>query len=166
MVNTVEHNGYKDFDSFRDSFYYNLSNSRRVAVICDLDGTLCDFKERDTRGPFDFKKCIYDDINLDVWAMLAAFKLAKCRIILVSGRDEIARRETEMWLAYNNVKYNELFMRPQGSFDKDTDIKKAIYKKHIRNYYHVIGVIDDRKQVVDMWRELGLTCLQVADGDF
>jgi len=27
-------------------------------------------------------------------------------------------------------------------------------------------VIDDRKQVVDMWRELGLVCLQVDKGEF
>ena len=27
-------------------------------------------------------------------------------------------------------------------------------------------VLDDRNQVVKMWRENGLTCLQVAEGDF
>jgi hypothetical protein len=27
-------------------------------------------------------------------------------------------------------------------------------------------VLDDRDQVVTMWRGLGLTCLQVAPGDF
>ena len=32
--------------------------------------------------------------------------------------------------------------------------------------YSASIVLDDRKQVVDMWRSLGLTCLQVADGDF
>ena len=28
------------------------------------------------------------------------------------------------------------------------------------------GVFDDRVQVVQMWRALGLTVFQVADGDF
>ena len=33
--------------------------------------------------------------------------------------------------------------------------------------YDVAGVLDDRDQVVKMWRnELGLTCLQVAEGNF
>jgi len=27
-------------------------------------------------------------------------------------------------------------------------------------------VFDDRQQVVDMWRQNGLTCFQVADGNF
>ena len=30
----------------------------------------------------------------------------------------------------------------------------------------VFAVFDDRQQVVDMWRSNGLTCFQVADGDF
>ena len=30
----------------------------------------------------------------------------------------------------------------------------------------ILFVLDDRSQVVKMWRELGLTCLQVADGNF
>ena len=32
--------------------------------------------------------------------------------------------------------------------------------------YNVKFVLDDRNRVVEMWRSLGLTCLQVADGDF
>ena len=31
---------------------------------------------------------------------------------------------------------------------------------------NVAMVFDDRQQVVDMWRDNGLTCFQVADGDF
>ena len=30
----------------------------------------------------------------------------------------------------------------------------------------VFAVFDDRNQVVDMWRSNGLTCFQVAKGDF
>ena len=30
----------------------------------------------------------------------------------------------------------------------------------------IFAVFDDRNQVVDMWRQNGLTCFQVADGDF
>ena len=32
--------------------------------------------------------------------------------------------------------------------------------------YNVHFVLDDRQQVVDMWRSLGLTVFQVAEGDF
>jgi hypothetical protein len=30
----------------------------------------------------------------------------------------------------------------------------------------VFMTVDDRQKVVDMWRDLGLTCFQVAPGDF
>ena len=31
---------------------------------------------------------------------------------------------------------------------------------------NIVGVFDDRQKVVDMWRKNGLTCFQVADGNF
>lgn len=37
---------------------------------------------------------------------------------------------------------------------------------HIRDRYDVRVVLDDRDSVVKMWRSLGLTCLQVALGEF
>ena len=36
----------------------------------------------------------------------------------------------------------------------------------IRDRWRVVGVFDDRQQVVRMWRALGLTVFQVAEGDF
>ena len=57
-------------------------------------------------------------------------------------------------------------MRPEGNNEKDSIIKKRIYEDHIKGKFNVEFVLDDRNQVVEMWRELGLTCLQVAEGDF
>ena len=41
----------------------------------------------------------------------------------------------------------------------------AIYN-HINGKYNVLGVFDDRDQVVSVWRSLGLTCFQVNWGNF
>lgn len=41
-----------------------------------------------------------------------------------------------------------------------------MFEEHIRNKFCVEYVLDDRNQVVDMWRNMGLTCLQVAEGGF
>ena len=61
----------------------------------------------------------------------------------------------------------ELFMRPQGDSSKDATIKYELFEKHILGRYYVELVVDDRQQVVDMWRrQLGLTCVQVDYGDF
>jgi hypothetical protein len=58
-------------------------------------------------------------------------------------------------------------MRAEKDNRKDSIIKRELFDKHIRDKYHVDFVLDDRDQVVRMWRrELGLTCLQVNYGNF
>jgi phosphoserine phosphatase len=56
-------------------------------------------------------------------------------------------------------------LHSQGLLYKpDNDLKQGwldTIKKH-----RVAMVFDDRQQVVDMWRQNGLTVFQVADGDF
>jgi len=48
-----------------------------------------------------------------------------------------------------------------------TAVDKEIYKAKIEPNYDVYLVLDDRNQVVDMWRkELQLPCFQVWYGDF
>jgi len=48
----------------------------------------------------------------------------------------------------------------------DRIIKEEIYREKIAPVYNALFVLDDRDRVVAMWRDLGLTCLQVANGDF
>lgn len=57
-------------------------------------------------------------------------------------------------------------MRPEGNNEKDSIIKRRMFDEYIRGKYYVDFVLDDRNQVVEMWRNMGLTCLQVAEGDF
>jgi len=57
-------------------------------------------------------------------------------------------------------------MRKTGDSRKDSIVKREIFEEHIKGKYRIQFVLDDRNQVVEMWRQLGLTCLQVAEGDF
>jgi hypothetical protein len=58
-------------------------------------------------------------------------------------------------------------MRPEGDNRKDSIVKRELFDTHVRNKFYIDFVLDDRDQVVDMWRnDLGLTCLQVDWGDF
>jgi adenylate cyclase class IV len=57
-------------------------------------------------------------------------------------------------------------MRKTGDNRPDNIVKKEIFDSNIKNNYYIEFVLDDRNKVVKMWRELGLTCLQVADGNF
>ena len=85
------------------------------------------------------------------------------KIILLSGRQEKDREVTEAWLEENRIPYNVLFMRPTNDGRKDSIVKEEIYRREIEGHYNVRFVLDDRQQVVDMWRSLGLKCFQVAE---
>ena len=56
-------------------------------------------------------------------------------------------------------------MREMDDVRSDADVKRDLFIKHI-DEEKVWLVIEDRDQCVDMWRGLGLTCLQVAPGDY
>jgi hypothetical protein len=88
------------------------------------------------------------------------------RIFVVSGRDEAARQKTEEWLEFYGLKYEKLLMRKAGDFRKDNIVKEEIYNHYIKGKYNVTVIYDDRQQVVDMWRSLGMKVFQVEKADF
>jgi hypothetical protein len=58
-------------------------------------------------------------------------------------------------------------MRRTGDRRKDSVVKRQMYERTVAGKYDVLFVLDDRNQVVDMWRkELNLACFQVDYGDF
>lgn len=137
---------------------------RQTVVICDIDGTLA---EKGSRNAYDWGKVYNDKPILKIVNLLQLLKeRLRVGVVLVSGRDEVCKDVTLLWLSKNNIDFDCLFMRPKGDNRPDTVIKREIFDNHIRDKYNVLCVLDDRNKVVKMWRELGLTCLQVAEGDF
>lgn len=86
-------------------------------------------------------------------------------IILVSGREELYRQQTEDWLYNNRIDYDTLYMRQSGDRRKDDVVKKEIYENQIRGKYNILFVLDDRPRVCRMWYQLGLTVLKIGDPD-
>jgi predicted kinase len=133
-------------------------------VLVDIDGTVA---LMNGRGPYDWDRVGEDAPNHAVIAAVRAMHAAGHAIVFCSGRDEVCRAETQAWLdLYVDVPYEGLFMRPAGDSRKDAIVKREIFDEEIRDRWRVIGVFDDRQQVVRMWRALGLTVFQVAEGDF
>ena len=92
---------------------------------------------------------------------------AEFTIILCTGRREDNRSDTVQWLNNFNIDFDHLFMRSTNDRRPDYIVKHEIYKTFIEpNYLPVVAVYEDRTQVVEMWRDLGLTCLQVQKGDY
>jgi predicted kinase len=137
-----------------------------VAWLVDIDGTLALMgTAAGARTPFEWHRVGEDAPNPAVVDLVRALS-AGAAIVVMSGRDESCRPQTEKWLAGNDVPCSGLFMRPAGDSRKDAIVKRELFDQHVARRWAVRGVIDDRRQVVEMWRAMGLMCAQVAPGDF
>lgn len=133
-----------------------------AAIICDIDGTIAIKGDRDI---YDGSKVHLDSVNEPVMSILKKMYTDNV-IIMVSGRDGQYEDATRRWLIENGVPHDFLFMRKPGDRRKDSIVKEEIFDNEIRGSFFVRFVLDDRNQVVDMWRRIGLPCFQVNPGDF
>jgi predicted kinase len=131
-------------------------------IIVDMDGTLALLNGR---NPYDASRCESDLPNQPVLDTVHKWQ-SSLNIIVASGRTDNYQPQTERWLQKYGVNYTNIYMRKTGDQRKDSIIKEEIYRQNIEGKYNIRFVLDDRQQVVDMWRSLGLTVFQVAEGDF
>jgi predicted kinase len=134
------------------------------ALICDLDGTLA--LNDGHRSHYDASKSDEDDVNFPVEELLHAFSKQGYQIIYLTGREEIHREPSQKFLDKWGMPEGPLYMRPKGDTRKDWLVKLEIFDREIRDKFQVVFCLEDRSRVVQMWREIGLTCLQVGEGDF
>ena len=133
------------------------------AIIVDIDGTLA---HKGDRNAYDYKNVYKDKCDEVISELTNQLYRLNYRIIILSGREDSCRDLTKQWLSDNIIHYHDLYMRKSKDIRKDAVVKKEIYDQQIKDYYSVLCVFDDRNQVVEMWREIGLKCLQVQEGDF
>lgn len=139
------------------------SEEKQNCFIFDMDGTLA---KMNGRSPYDYSKVDTDIPNYNIAMIARILSTTGLPILVVSGRSDECREDTIEWLENNSIPFNGLAMRKAGDNRDDTIVKKEIYDTLIEPYYNVIAVFDDRNRVVDMWRSLGLTTLQVDYGFF
>jgi len=143
---------------------YRPEQHHPAAIIVDIDGTLAHMNGK--RGPFDWKNVGLDDIDDKVARLVDREWALGIKILVMSGRDSVCRKETEAWLDENSIHYDGVFMRPEGDMRPDNIVKKELFDTYVKNRYCIEYVLDDRDQVVRMWRAMGLKVFQVEDGDF
>lgn len=147
---------------------YNPDYRLPRAIICDLDGTLA--LHNGNRSPYDYAKVGDDTLNTPIAEVVRAYAGYKgFTIIYLSGREDSCRDLTEQWLQKHHMPCDPphiLLMRQSKDHRKDYIVKQEIFDRYIRDHYFVRFALDDRDQVVKMWRDMGLTCLQVNYGNF
>lgn len=142
----------------------------RWLFIFDLDGTLADMQHRVGLIPnWDefFAACVRDSPIENVIITMEKLKESGAEIWVWSGRNDSVREETEEWMQ-NYLGYTlPLKMRPTKDHRPDEELKEK-WLSELSQYDRgrLVGVFDDRDRVVAMWRRNGITCFQVAPGNF
>lgn len=158
---------FEDRPKLREHYVDPVTNyipGLEEVILCDLDGTLAHMNGK--RGPFEWDRTDIDDLDHIVAKSIKDHMTLGHKIIFMSGRSEEGRVPTEQWLEFYGFKYHTLLMRKKLDNRKDNQIKAELYNEHIKGKYNVRHVYDDRQQVVDMWRSLGIKVYQVEKGDF
>ena len=145
-------------------------------VIVDLDGTLADATHRTKRDKegklnwavFKAPHRIADDKLHDVVGEVVKLLRTKWPIIYVSGRNDDCYDVTKKWLQKHDLWQAPelLVMRRTGDSRHDYEVKKEILDQLIAEDWKPVLSLDDRTNVVKMWRDNGIPCFQVAEGDF
>ena len=153
-------------------------------VIFDVDGTIANIEHRrhwvasKPKNWAAFNRGMKNDLpHRDIIWVMKVFYDAGARILIASGRGEEDREVTTSWLVQQNIVpapavvvqdivYEKLYMRAAKDYRSDDIVKREILDIMRADGYNPTMAIDDRDQVVAMWREAGLRCLQVAPGDF
>jgi len=159
---------YKHLYNFDDINPIVQDENLPHAIIVDVDGTIARMK---TRNPFEWDKVDQDEPIESIIKIVQMFNEKDYSILFVSGRDAVCAEKTWKWiekhvLAYEGVEHHKLIMRKEGDMRADEIVKKELFEEHIKDRYYIECVFDDRNKVVKAWRQIGLTCLQVAEGNF
>jgi hypothetical protein len=145
-------------------------------IIFDLDGTVCDVSHRQhfiKTKPRNWDAwnagILQDKVNLPVVMIFKSLQLTykNLKLIILTGRSDDYKNETQLWLNKHDLKYDELYMRKCGDHRDDTEVKGELVDI-IESKYNILCVFEDRKRVVDMWVERGVWVFDCGQtkGDF
>lgn len=140
-------------------------------IICDIDGVIADCTHRlryikNDKPNWDafFEACDGDKPIMPMVLFLRPLAFM-FRVVYVTGRPERVREKTMNWLRDWELPAGFVLMRKDGDHREDYIVKGELLKAGFMDA-EIIAVFEDRDQVVKMWREKGLLCLQPKDGDY
>lgn len=143
---------------------------RRMFVVFDLDGTLAltfhrehflKREKKDWRG--FYAACDKDEPHYKIIRVLQALDLTGAHIEIWTGRSGEVAEKTAEWLATHGMGHIKVRMREEGDHRPDTTLKEE-WLNGCDSKPSL--VFEDRASVVAMWRSHGITCCQVAEGNF
>jgi predicted kinase len=143
---------------------YMPDETKPSVVLIDIDGTVA---LMNGRKPHDYDRVSEDLPNIPVIHVVRSVISQGLHPVFLSGRPDSCEEATGFWInkhVYSGPRH--LLMRRTGDFRADFEVKMELFDQHIRDTFNVRYALDDRNQVVDMYRAMGITVLQVAPGNF
>jgi uncharacterized HAD superfamily protein len=139
-----------------------------MLIVFDIDGTLSLVGDRlkylkDKDWDSFYEACGEDGVNSAIMDLATELNDAEHTIVCVTGRRESVRDKTLRWLSKHGLFIDNLYMRKDGDYRHDTEVKLELVKDFIDD---IDLVFEDRASMVQAWRDAGITCCQVAEGDF
>ena len=141
----------------------------------------CDHSRDGTRPAFKpdwrsfFAACVDDAPNTPVIRTMRGLAASGAEIWVWSGRSDEVQEDTKDWLAKHcGLKFGgwlrapeQFRMRKAGDHQDDVTLKRGwLSEIEPPEYARLTAVFDDRARVVQMWRDAGVPCFQVAAGEF
>lgn len=141
--------------------------------IFDIDGTVADCSHRlhhiqktPKDWPAFFAACANDKPINHICDLMRDLACIGHQTIFLTGRSDECADQTRAWLDANDLPYARLYMRAAGDHRDDVIVKIELLSQLRDDGYEPIMVFEDRARVVKAWREAGIPCAQVAEGDF
>ena len=133
-------------------------------MLVDIDGTVALIGDR---SPYDMSRSAEDEPNHAVIAAVRAMHAAGYGVVYCTGRDTPRRAATERgWTGTSACRTWRCTCAGIGDSRQDAVVKRDIFHRRDPRPVPRRRRLRRPAQVVRMWRALGLTVFQVAEGDF
>jgi len=143
----------------------------RPVVVVDMDGTIADASRREAKFLRRKKKDwtgFFRDMENDppIQEILArVHELAATHdIVILTGRPEKYRPQTESWLKQHKVTPVEVLMRRSGDSRPDFEAKGALMRDLLERR-DVVMALDDRVPVCEQYTALGVRCIVIESNN-
>lgn len=168
-VNIIEkqYNKYNNLKNNFSSYSFspktlNQDENLPPCLIYDIDGTIAKITDR---SPYNWHRVKEDLPISNVISTINWMSEKKPKIIICTGRDGVALFDTIEWLNNNNIYWDEVHIRNSGDMRPDWIVKEEMWRK-ISEKNYIVGMYDDRLQVVRRARSLGLKVFNVEYNNF
>lgn len=144
-------------------------------VLFDADGTLCDHQHRlhHVTGPRKDWDAYKSKDHLDgpmvgLVETYRALAAAGLWMVIITGREEDRRDRLVEWLERHDLRWDRILMRPTGDYREDIVVKAELLERVMAEDGLGLPLIafEDRARVAAMWRQKGIRCCLVEEGNF